>query len=515
VKLSAHIIYYRLQQKYPDIKYDFKHNDRDPLNLTSPCFINGSVIKPNRVYIINDLSDLANVQLPSDSLYVNCSCAPSADFIHNVIWFDEPKPLIDVYSDVLEIFELFQQWEETLISLTHNEASIHEFMRVGTKVIGNTLFITDAALRIISTNESSDMEKIQPRRSSSTVQPLRLKENEITSVSCSPKEMQESQEVIYIPYGKIPNAPLLAINLFNANIYYGSITLRNPEHEYTEQDKQLLLYFSKYIRSALMHQFSSIKNKNIFIQKALLNMLKGEHVHYDEFSILIKRSGWKNNDEYKVFVIANENLADPLRQHIIYDIHEKIYGVSAFFFQGYIVALLNVSYNDKKHCNYMDILENILKSTNAVAGVSDSFNDIFYMRSYYREAVASLDLSDVADTDKTNKFIYFSDVKFSYLLKNCYGSLSPEMLFTDGFNQLIEHDASSNISYMETLRVYLEENMNALSTAKRLFITRNTFIKRLERIENILKDDLNDSKVRLHLALCLQLYQSRSKIYKP
>lgn len=58
---------------------------------------------------------------------------------------------------------------------------------------------------------------------------------------------------------------------------------------------------------------------------------------------------------------------------------------------------------------------------------------------------------------------------------------------------------------LETLRVYLNQNGNVSRTAELLFIHRRTLTYRIQKIEELLNMDLNDSMNRFILRFCLLL----------
>ena len=66
------------------------------------------------------------------------------------------------------------------------------------------------------------------------------------------------------------------------------------------------------------------------------------------------------------------------------------------------------------------------------------------------------------------------------------------------------HDNAGGISYIETLKVFLDENMSYAKAARKLFIHRSTLIERIERIEKELSVDLEDPDQRLRLLLILK-----------
>ncbi|MBP2638406.1 MAG: Purine catabolism regulatory protein-like family protein [Firmicutes bacterium] len=66
---------------------------------------------------------------------------------------------------------------------------------------------------------------------------------------------------------------------------------------------------------------------------------------------------------------------------------------------------------------------------------------------------------------------------------------------------LNDYDAKHNMELVSTLFVYFEENCNAVKTAKRLFVHRNTLDYRLKKIEEISGRTLSDPYDRLTLQL--------------
>ncbi|MDF2572187.1 MAG: Purine catabolism regulatory protein-like family protein, partial [Sporomusa sp.] len=66
---------------------------------------------------------------------------------------------------------------------------------------------------------------------------------------------------------------------------------------------------------------------------------------------------------------------------------------------------------------------------------------------------------------------------------------------------LHDYDAKHHMELVSSLFVYFEENCNAVKTAKRLFVHRNTLDYRLKKIEEISGRNLNDPYDRLTLQL--------------
>ena len=85
-----------------------------------------------------------------------------------------------------------------------------------------------------------------------------------------------------------------------------------------------------------------------------------------------------------------------------------------------------------------------------------------------------------------------------------------EMYYTEGMRRLKQHDEKSPVSYIETLRTYLECNMSVTRTTEKLYVNRSTLMERLARIKRELGCDLEDPEERLRILILLkaeQLYQ--------
>ena len=98
------------------------------------------------------------------------------------------------------------------------------------------------------------------------------------------------------------------------------------------------------------------------------------------------------------------------------------------------------------------------------------------------------------------------------MVMNAPCEMDLELLFPEGLTRLLAHDAASATSYVETLRVYLENNLSVAKTAKDLYVHRSTLMERLERIRRELGMDLDDPDVQLELRLLLRAMQIGSEM---
>jgi DNA-binding PucR family transcriptional regulator len=147
-------------------------------------------------------------------------------------------------------------------------------------------------------------------------------------------------------------------------------------------------------------------------------------------------------------------------------------------------------------------LEDFVSGLYLQAGISNEFTDLFDIRIHYSQAESALENGDLLNPGKN--VCRFSDYALAEMIINSLGGMPAEAYFPAGFKEVLKHDAVSGVSYLETLKVFLEENMSFSSAAKRLYVHRSTLIDRVERIEKELKLDLSDPDQRLLLNMLIK-----------
>ena len=135
-------------------------------------------------------------------------------------------------------------------------------------------------------------------------------------------------------------------------------------------------------------------------------------------------------------------------------------------------------------------------------GISDPFRDIYSAQLYYLQACSALENGKIFAPEE--HFYLFQDYALTELIINAMGRFPVELYYSDGFRRLVEHDKASNVSYVETLRTYLEKNMSITRTTASLYINRSTFLERIARIKRELGVDLQTPDERLRLEILLK-----------
>jgi DNA-binding PucR family transcriptional regulator len=150
-------------------------------------------------------------------------------------------------------------------------------------------------------------------------------------------------------------------------------------------------------------------------------------------------------------------------------------------------------------------LEEMAEHISLRAGISFAFKDILDARHYFHQAVHALEMAVLQGGG--GALWHFRDYALPYALKNSVGELSAKYMVPPDLLLLKNNDDKpGGADYWETLKVYLDNEMNATQTADDLFIHRTTLRMRLNKIKKVV--DLSTPLSRMYVRYCLYLYET-------
>ena len=139
-------------------------------------------------------------------------------------------------------------------------------------------------------------------------------------------------------------------------------------------------------------------------------------------------------------------------------------------------------------------------------GISPAVFDLDDFRLGYECARQSLEIGSPLQTKDTCRITHYEDLGLFRIVSIAESLTSLERFCLDAIGPLLDYDKENDTDLASTLRTFLEQNQNSTKTAKILFIHYNTLRYRLDRINAILGDVLDNPQHRLEIELALQLY---------
>jgi len=502
VKLSVSIIFAELSARFPQTALRQSNAEDNALSLASPYYYSGRTeLRAGHVYVI------AASQLPR-SLSADGHCLLiTADASENfsarqrisLITVGGGADTDAVYNCVLSIFDKYRAWDDNLRNLIFTNASISEYLSQSLPLINLTMSVHDSSGRYLAWAGISMLPKpdIAERN---FVEPkfLQYLDGQTSSSVFSAKN------IIHF-YDKATNGDFLLLNLFSGNSIAGRMIVSSHTRIITEREIPLIEYLGKYLDAALKHAAFSGEVQNPR-KDALLSVLNGNRHNESRIRQLRTISPYGRAEQYQSLyclfcTCRDSNISN---QYAAYQIEMALPDSVAVLFNSAIVVLC-ANYAGQTTNSFFDAIRELSEKHSLTIGCSDPFLDFHYLSLYCKQAESSLQLGEQSEKSGGGAIYRFKDYALEHFLRYGCSVLPSRLICSDCITKLSERDKSAAVSYCESLRVYLDTGRNASETARRLGVSRNTFLTRLERISLYLDLDLENADDRLYAEISLRL----------
>lgn len=474
--------------------------------LSLPVFYEETThLEENRVYILRT----RDMPLSPETrcLYICVGQRPYhiREYYPGEIFFisEQGIDLLTVFNHVQKVFDRLITWETQMKSLQNENADIKEMVRLSIPIFENKIIVTDYNLQIVAYCEAADCMghravnmcddyEMVPKSHS-----ILFQNDYITSTASQKPYMAE-----------IAGDKFYCINLYLEDVYMGVCSLSPDFRKFRDSDFVLFQIFADFVCNAFAAQSKApnsrfVTMKTIFTQ--LLQCLPVSRQSVDKAMNSLQRNFHHTdvqNCRWTAIVIRSANKQKTLPEEYLCSSIEGILNDSIVIrFDNSLVAFcMSVTGTDSKKELY-DNLTPFLQDMNFRAGISEPFSNLFDARTYYAQARSAL---EIGTEQSSETLIYpFSDYAFLYMLKNCCGEFEPEQMIPESLLTLIHH--KGNTDYADTLKHYLDNEMNASRTAQDMFLHRSSLMPRLEKIKSMV--DLSTPQQRLYIRMCLYLYE--------
>ncbi|MDR1532919.1 MAG: helix-turn-helix domain-containing protein, partial [Clostridiales bacterium] len=428
-----------------------------------------------------------------------------------VIRIRENENLFSVFNLIQGIFNKYDAWNEQLQEILNSNAGVEKMVECSRSIFENPIFVINADFRFIAYSGYADPSEegredtvMGPAGSDNLRLPALGRFLELSEPSFHVKEPQ---------LFNLPGSSTLNVNLFKNEDYIGCLTIDYRLRAHLSGDTALARHLADMIMLATQKYPAVLYNEKGALRQALQGAVDGLPADAEQSMALAAANLGR---EYVCAKMQFSNRFAQLPAGYIRNMVEESFPQSvAFEYDSSVVAFIETKTLYGRDGTYRDKLQDMMKgfiqSMDMRVGVSDSMDDLNSARLFYRQACAALKNGNLVHFKR--RYYTFQDYALMEMVVNSLGELSAELYYSKGMRRLAEHDASaSHVSYLETLRVYLDQNMSITKTASLLYIHRSTLLERLSRIKKELDTDLENPDERLRLQILLKAIQIHEAI---
>ena len=501
MRLNADILYNELAERF-DV--GSRGSFKKELTLKRPVFYHSGdgVLLPDQIYICRaeELTELPDAG--EGSLLVCISDDPPAGFLNGkyaCILVREQADLLELYDAIHQIFNRFDQWEEQLTHILNTTADLNELIRVSDLVIGNPIQLIDSQFRFLAysdvIDEQEDLAMYRPDANG-------YFQSDYVASCISDQSMYPSvREPIFVEEAGVTH---VSYNLFERHDYIGNISIAYVLRPYRPGDEAVGQYLADVMQKAIVGHDFILSGRTHIVKSAFRDALDGEKIDFARRNYLAHMQTGGEGYVCLRVLLSDQTQKSVPAAYICNHFETSIPRSIAFQYESSVVVCIRVRrpFTEQEGL-YEDICQ-ILEQMQLKGGISDVFTEPGQILAYYRQATIALQLGG---SDNPSALLYsFHKYALQYLISHSYGEFSSDMMLTDGLRRLMEHDHESQgkASYIETLRAYLNNNMNITRAAQELYLHKSSLLARLTKIRELLQCDLEDPDQRLRIQILLK-----------
>lgn len=401
---------------------------------------------------------------------------------------------------------LLPHYSLKLIKTLSKESGLQALVDLGYEMLGNPFTITDYGVKLLASTGESKVND------DPVWNELKVNNNFIFQTysyyvrNSLFNEIAINETPFYWtdPYCKYPRL-IGKVRINNKNVAVIVVCAHN--RDFMESDKELVSLLCEVISIELQ------KTKYVHISQGLLHehflhdLLDGKFENEQLINERLKILGLKFKS--KLFMI-NFNLQsmDQTISTLPYlrdELEKKLVNAKAVIYNQNVVILASCEHE----LHFLEIelksLKDFIKTNNLQAGISRPFSKLADVKVFFQESIEAIKLGNLLN--KEQHFFKYED----YLIFDLISHYSPvdkcNNLIHRSLLRLIDYDKENGTEYTPSFYTYLCKFKNIKESAAVLNIHRNTMFHRIEKIESLLKVDLNDGDELFRLYLSYKVLE--------
>lgn len=494
MKLTTELIFDRLS-KHLDMRYAVS-NDRETL-VGRPVFYQKGRDISGHLCIVSP--DNAPDEPLDNGVFLSVGDMLPSFSIQNVELLTAPGDvsLVELFNHLQDIFDYYDAWENEMTAIVDTDRGYSEIIQCSTKYLDSPISIVDDDFTIIAISDNSSVDfrdSIDQNKISSSIM------NELISDPLFSKGLHNTDVFEFNIGGEL----FLSYNFKKDGKYLGRATLYFKDKQSKESYKFLFRFLAQKIEVMLKKFGSFLLHKETFtsLREILSCCLNNTPPDRQYMEYRLNENGWSYYDEYMLIRLQPE-FRHEWQLHTTYLIpllERQWPGVCAVENDQYVVMLLNQNiYTSKSEKIFMQELAYFLRDGLMLAGISRTFTGLEHISSYYKQTELAVSLG--RDTDPMCWYYCFDDYALLCWLNYGILNFTTEQICSRVLLDLMDYDRDNNTEYYKTLRTFYNKKFSFTHAADDLYIHRTTLIKRIERIVELTKINLEDPDENLYIAL--------------
>lgn len=405
-----------------------------------------------------------------------------------------------LYNTLGEMLELFHHWEQQIQLFQLTGKDYQMLINACDQILASPLALVDKNYRYIaySLQRSSDLGYVDELVENGQV-PAALVTDQI--ITPGAESLEAKQDVFEFE----DQNHFIGKNIHSHGQYVARLVMMHSDHPYENDYHAYILTRISHCISQKYEQegtFYTAHEPTHALHLILQDALDGKSIPDTHWKQALAEKNWEPKDSYRIMLFSATYRSEKKlhAEYLCPQIETRWSFAVATEWKEQTIVLLNQRLLDK---HFEQSLAYFVRDNLLTAGISRPFIELSNLPLSYIQAQKAM---DTGLTEDPHLWYYFFDrYALSYLKKQCTQHLPPELVSHPALLQLKIHDAATGSQYYDSLRLFIETQFNMSAAADLAYVHRTTFIKRMERIQELTSIDLTNWDTRLYLMLSYSL----------
>nr|WP_320026258.1 helix-turn-helix domain-containing protein [uncultured Acetobacterium sp.] len=476
------------------------------LHLERPVFYAGETELGSDILYITlaeKLNPNANYQAGSALI---CIGDPPDIYINDeleLLIIDDSADIFELSNTIHQIFTNYECWDLNLQQGIRDQRSLQYLLELSDPIFENGLSIMNADYYMIA---HTGLDALMDQQQLQLGEAGRISVEQVNLFKNDPKynEIKNERDVFLYPAQLLPFQTLCK-NIFLNHEFVFRLIISETNHPFAASDAALLEHLSQHLLRDSSYLANFHHDKNSQLAALLQSIILGNNYSQTNLTAELKNLDWHPDQVYCAAYIkpSSQDIYNATTTYFCNVIMQDFKESFAFSNNQSIFVLFNVSHIQESRDSYFKRINRLIKDGNFRIGYSHYADGLSHLKICFREAEIALEMGSRHQPQKwTHKFC---DAVIPYIFNQMTEELPAQSLYSPIILRLQRYDLKNQTDYVKTLQAYFRNNMNAVQTAKDLFIHRATIVYRLERIKEIGETDLKNDDDLFHVSLTFKL----------
>ncbi|MCR5666717.1 MAG: helix-turn-helix domain-containing protein [Eubacterium sp.] len=408
--------------------------------------------------------------------------------------------LESVLNDVLDILSMYTAWGNKMLSLLAGGAMLQDLFDASEDILKRPVFLLDSAQRHLAHTKKYGIGDVDEMwdyilEYGTCEMDFLIKFNRYDPNRISRKGIYSYQEKNQV----LPNAGYHYNYQLDGN-FLGSSTYIVLDHDETQGDIDSYQLFCEYLQR--WFELHIQEQQNIILDTQIRAAITDESADTSELVRRFLLLGWKKDDRLLCYKLDAPFQPYSINTHLMQALNVGIKDIYAVTNDLSICVIANISRNKKETLH--EQLKGWLLSSNYYA----TYGNEFTMEDSLYENYRFVEVTSLQVQKEIGMIYAGNEYMLSYLFSQMHKTIVQEIEHP-ALKVLREYDKKHHTEFYNTLYIYLKNLKNIANTANEMHLHRNTLLYRLDRLKELIGNDLSEYYVQLHILMSFEMEKNK------